>query len=343
MHLLIVTQKIDKDDENLGSFHRWVEEFAKRVSHVTVIASFVGNYSFPNNVSVFSFGKDKGVGKLRRIWKYWELFSFHYAHANAVFFHMIPEYINAATPFLISRKRPSALWYVHKMVTPLLERAERRVDYIFTASDLSFRLASKKVLYTGHGIDTRFFKPEDRGQHLIASLRLVTVGRISPIKDIETIIRACAVLKENWDREFTFSIIGGPLMARDEEYLASLKKLVYEKHLENRILFLGAHAYSDIASVYRDYDMFISMSTTGSIDKSVLEAMASGLTVLTANEAFQSLLPPPYFLEKRSPDFAAERIKTLAGETRPNRVLRERVIKNHSLEHVIETIVARLS
>jgi glycosyltransferase involved in cell wall biosynthesis len=342
MKLLIVTQKVDKDDANLGFFHRWIEEFAKRVAAVTVIASFVGAHSFPDNVSVFSFGKDKGYGKLRRILKYWELFSFHYARSDAVLFHMIPDYVNAATPFLISLKRPVALWYVHKSVTSLLKRAERRVDYVFTASDLSFRLPSKKVLYTGHGIDTQWLQPKarDAGQN---ALRLLTVGRISPVKDLETLIRACAVLKDTWEREFVLSIVGGPLMARDEAYYASLKKLVEEKKLNNRVIFHGAHPYSEIASLYHDHDMFISMSTTGSVDKSILEAMASGMTVITANEAFQSLLPAQYFLERRSPEFVAERIKSLSDDARPNTTLRELVVKNHSLQHTIDTIVARLS
>jgi len=132
-------------------------------------------------------------------------------------------------------------------------------------------------------------------------------------------------------------------MPRDDEYFNSLKKLVQENGLGDRIFFYGARPYTEIPEIYNDHDLFISMSSTGSIDKSVLEAMASGLTVLTANEAFQSILPGNYFLEKRSPEFLAERIKVLADEPRPNHILRELVAGHHGLENTIQKIVRTLS
>lgn len=366
MNLLIVTQKIHKDDDNLGFFHRWVEEFAKKFSQVTVITNFHGISVLPVNVSVYSLGKEKAAGQLSRLWKFWELFSHHYARADAVFFHMAPEFVLAAAPFLLSLRipKPSALWYTHKSVTRILKLAEKLVDYIFTASELSFRLPSKKVIFTGHAIDTRLFEPISNFQNspsrripglrppevniftsspISKNLKIVTVGRISPVKDIETIIRAGVILKNTWNRSWVLSIVGGPLMPRDEEYFNSLKKLVQETGLGDRILFYGARPYTEIPEIYNDHDIFISMSSTGSIDKSVLEAMASGLTVLTANEAFESLLPPQYFLEKRSPEFLAERIKVLADEACPNSTLRELVVKHHSLDNTIQKIVEILS
>ncbi len=128
-------------------------------------------------------------------------------------------------------------------------------------------------------------------------------------------------------------------MPRDVYYLDSLKKLVREKSLLDHVFFQGARPFTEVSSVYNDHDIFISMSTTGSIDKSVLEAMSSGLTVICANEAFQTLLPAKYFLEKRSPEFLAERIKMLADEDRPNTVLRNLVVENHSLEKTVKKII----
>lgn len=340
MKLLIVTQKVDQDDENLGFFHRWIEEFAKHSDGVAVIANSAGSYNLPDNASVFSLGKERRFGRWYRIWRFWKLFFREYRRSDAVFFHMIPEFVILAAPLLIFGKKPSALWYVHKSVTWRLKLAERLVSWVFTASELSFRLPSKKVIYTGHAIDTKTFVPSSKFQVSSShGLRLLTVGRISPVKDIETVIRACAILKDSWDRSWSLSIVGGPLMARDREYLASLKKLVKEGGLEAYVHFEGGRPFGEVPEIYRDHDIFISMSTTGSLDKSVLEAMSSGLTVITANEAFQSLLPPQYFLEKRSPEFLAERIKTLADENRPNTQLRELVISQHSLEGTIAKIL----
>ncbi|MEK7538915.1 MAG: hypothetical protein AAB552_03680 [Patescibacteria group bacterium] len=58
MKLLILTQKVDQNDDILGFFHGWIREFAKHAEQVTVIALGVGEYDLPKNVRVFSLGKE---------------------------------------------------------------------------------------------------------------------------------------------------------------------------------------------------------------------------------------------------------------------------------------------
>lgn len=342
MKLLIITQKVDRTDDNLGSFHRWIEECAKRVEHVSVITNVVGPTSLPSNVSLFSLEKDRGIGKVRRAWKFLSLFSREFAASDAVFFHMIPEFVLAASPFLISSRKPSALWYVHKSVTWKLRWAETLAHFIVTASPLSFRYPSKKVIYTGHAIDTEYFTPIASSRKE-AGIRMLTVGRMSPVKDIETMIQAASILKSTWDRPWSLSIVGGPAISRDHSYLDSLKGLVTSRGLEQFVHFAGAVPYMDIPGIYHEHDMFISMSTTGSIDKAVLEAMASGLTVITANEAFRDVIPEKYFLPLRSPEALAERIKALANENRPNDELRRIVMEHHSIHKTTEELLRLLS
>lgn len=341
MKLLIITQQVDKDDDILGFFHRWIEEFAKHASEVAVIAGFVGKHNLPRNVFVYSLGKEKGISKIKRIWKFWELFSKYYADSEAVFFHMCPEFILAAAPFLVSLKRISALWYTHKSVTRRLRFAEKLVDYIFTASELSFRLPSKKAVYTGHAIDTEFFSPVS---HQLSSgvLKMLTIGRISPIKNIEIMISACSILKDAHN-PVSFSIVGKPAVFGDEKYYQSLKNLVHEKGLEQYVFFEGSRPYSDIPDILREHDLFINLSETGSLDKAVLEAMACGLSVISANEAFREILPQKYFLEHLSPEFLAERIRLLVDENRPNLTLRQIVLNGHSLEITIKRIISILA
>lgn len=342
MKLLVVAQKLDRLDNNLGVFHQWCAEFSRHVERLVVIANAVGEINLPANVEVYSLGKEHGASRIKRYWKFWELFSFYYARTDAVFVHMVPEFVLASSPFLVSLRHPVGLWYVHRSATWKLKVAERLVDYIFTASELSFRVPSKKVIHTGHAIDVDYFRPL-RDLRRPVAVRLLTLGRISPIKDYETMINACAVLKETWQRPFSLSIVGGPVADRDESYYRKLKKLVHEKRLAAEVAFFGPRPYTEVPEIYHDHDLFISMSRTGSVDKAVLEAMASGLTVLTANEAFQSVLPSRYFLERRTPQFLAERIKTFAGAPYPNTELREVVVSKHSLKNTITHIVSRLS
>lgn len=338
MRLLIVTQKVDKEDANLGQFYYWFKELAKHFREVKIIASSVGDISLPANVMVYGLGKERGMSRWRRVSKYLELFSYHYARSDAVLFHQIPEYVLAASPFLLSLKKTRALWYAHGAVSRRLALAERLVDYVFTSSPAGFRLPSKKVISVGQAIDTEIFQPPPSFNGVSSGIRLLSVGRIAPVKNYEVMIRALALLKKTWQRPWVLSVIGGPLLPRDTEYLGRLKRMVAEEGLAPYVHFHGARSFSEVPLYFQEHDMFLNLSATGSLDKAVLEAMASGLTVISANEAYSSILPAAYFLERSSPELLAERIKILADEPRPNTSLREIVCQEHGLERTIRKI-----
>ncbi|MBI2055903.1 MAG: glycosyltransferase family 4 protein [Candidatus Sungbacteria bacterium] len=338
MKLIIVTQKVDKEDENLGAFYYWFVMLSSRVEKLVIIADSVGETEFPANVEICELGKKKGYGSLHRLFRLWEFFWKHYGNSDAIFFHQIPEYAIAAAPFLFLRKKTTALWYAHKSVTNRLKLAEKLVDYVFTSSEAGFRLPSKKVFYVGQAINTALFKPGAVNMFGERMLRLVTIGRIAPVKNYEIIINACAILKDTWKEPWRLSVVGGPIFPRDHEYFSALKKLVHDKGLTHVVEFLGSKPYSAVPEILREHDFFLNVSATGSLDKAVFEAMACGLTVLTANEAYRSILPPRYFLEHTSPDFLAGRIKALAGDARPNAELRSIVLERHSLEKTVDRI-----
>ncbi len=340
MRLLIVTQSVDREDPNLGAFYYWFEALAQRVESLCILARHVGTPDLPVNTDVYSFDT-KGGGRVGRIWRFWTLFSHHFARSDTVLFHQIPEFVLAASPFLFAQSRSAALWYAHGSVPRRLRWAERMVDYVFTSSPDGFRLPSKKVFHLGQAINTEFFFPSAsiRLPHSPNGLSLVTIGRLAPVKNYEVIINACAILRRNWQRAWTLSIIGGPLTASDRAYAARLKELVREKGLAGEIHFYGEHRYSEIPAILRDHDIFLNASRTGSLDKAVLEAMACGLTVLTSNQAYRSVLPAPYFLQHLSPEFLAARIQALADEPRPNIALREIVVREHALEQTVGRLV----
>lgn len=343
MRLLIITQKLDKEDENLGAFYYWFELFAKRVDELFIIAGGVGEVNLPTNATVLSMGKEKGKWKLHRIFKFLVSFAKYYRKSDVVLFHQIPEFVLAAYPIMLFRRKKTVLWYAHGSVTTRLRLAEKMVDYVFTSSAEGFRLPSKKVIYVGQAINTDIFKPQqDEIEMADDVINLVSVGRISQVKDYEILIRACKILKDTWQNQWTLSIVGGPLLQKDKEYLESLKSLTKDSSLSSYINFLGSHKYSEIPKLLREHDIFINVSKTGSLDKAVFEAMACGLTVITSNEAYRPILPSKYFLEHSSPEFLAERIKSLAQEPRPNMVLRNIVVDNHSLDKTIGRILSIL-
>ncbi|MFY9463115.1 MAG: glycosyltransferase family 4 protein [Candidatus Sungiibacteriota bacterium] len=339
MKLLIITQAVDREDPNLGAFYYWFEMLAQHAESVVIITGRAGAHDLPSNVSVHTFGTAR-LGRIGRLWKFWELFARNYANADAVLFHQIPEYVIVAAPFLLAKKKITALWYAHGVVSWRLRIAERLVGYIFTSSAAGFRMPSKKVHHLGQAINTELFSPVLRANHSGGILRMITVGRIASVKNYETIIHACAIVRDTSSQAWVLTIVGGPITPSDRIYGEKIKTLIREKNLEQYIHFYGDRGYSEIPDILREHDMFLNASATGSLDKAVLEAMACGLTVLTSNEAYRAILSLEYFVEHPSAEFLAERIKARAAEPRPNRALRDIVVRDHALERTIEKIAA---
>ncbi|MEK7616308.1 MAG: hypothetical protein AAB420_03840 [Patescibacteria group bacterium] len=136
-NLLIITQKVDPNDQLLGFFVDWIKEF-KNYYYVDVVA--------------LRTPKKNWLGLTWNI--FWEV-----PKHDAVFVHMAPMFAILAAPWARLWGKRIALWYTHGAVTWKLRLAEKLVHVIFTASPESCRLKSKKIIITGHGIDTEFFKP----------------------------------------------------------------------------------------------------------------------------------------------------------------------------------------
>jgi len=350
MKILIITQKLDINDDILGFFHHWIEEFAKQAEKIVVIAQSVGEHHLPRNFEIFSLGKEKGYSKIRQLFNFYRLLFKNLPKINAVFVHMIPLWVVLGWPLYKIYRKKVYLWYVHKSVNLMLKLAEKIIDKIFTASKESFRLPSKKVAITGHGIDTEKFKsqnsrptsPADEVAGGRANLksnrkfRIITAGRIAPVKNYEILIKTAEILK-NRGFDFEIKIAGSPILEKDENYFEKLKGIIKEKKLENIITFVGSMPYRSIPEFYQNRDLFVNFSDTGSLDKAVLEAMAAGLLVLTSNEAFKNILADKYFTDKNPKEVAEKIISLSKFGSDPS--LSDYVIKNHGLEPLVKKII----
>jgi len=342
MKLLIITQKVDINDDNLGYFHSWLEKLAEKAD-IFVIGNYVGKYDLPENVKVFSLGKERRVGRLVKIFKYqWFLLKL-LPRVDGVFFHMCPEYVLGAHLLPKIFRKKTLLWYTHKSFNWKLKLAEKLTDKIFTASKESFRLPSKKVEVTGHGIDLDKFKPAETKKYG-SKFKIISVGRISPVKNYEIMINAAEILKNKgffaqggpasgWE----IKIAGAPILKDDKTYFEKLKNLIKEKKLDGVIEFVGPIPNKYIAEFYQSGDLFINLSDTGSLDKAVLEAMACGLKILTSNEAFKDILKEDNIADKNPENIAFKIINLASSEKKYSLV--EYTAKNHGLDNLAEKII----
>ncbi len=99
---------------------------------------------------------------------------------------------------------------------------------------------------------------------------ILYVGRLSPEKGLDLLLRACALLTER--RDIRLLLLGdGPCR---EEY----ERLVRELGVAEQVLFLGHQ--SDVDSFYRRADMLILPSRTEGLPMTLLEAMSRGVPII---------------------------------------------------------------
>jgi glycosyltransferase involved in cell wall biosynthesis len=282
MKLLIITQKVDINDDVLGFFHRWIEEFAKHCEKVTVICLQKGEYNLPGNAEVFSLGKEDKRSRAAYLFNFYSLIWKKRKEYDVVFVHMNPEYVVLGGLVWKLLKKKIALWYTHKSVTLRLRIAEKFADKIFTASKESFRLPSDKVEIVGHGIDIDFFMPDQntpRGNHWLS------VGRLTASKRHDLAIRAAYEA-------------GVPLrIAGEGPERENLKKLADE--LGADVALLGPLTQVRLRDEYRRAAKLVHRSETGSLDKVVLEAAACGCPVDTTDPALAQLPFSPEYVRDR--------------------------------------------
>ncbi|MBU6142079.1 glycosyltransferase family 4 protein [Patescibacteria group bacterium] len=284
MKLLIVTQKVDMNDPVLGFFHAWLEEFARQCERVTVICLQRGETRLPQNVTVYSLGKERRPSRVAYLWRLYRFVLRERKNYDAVLVHMNPEYVILCGPLWKILGKRVALWYTHKAVNMKLLIAARWADKIFTASAESFRLPSKKLSVLGHGIDAGLFA---RHPSHAPVTRLLTVGRVSDAKDVRTLILGVGEVHEQQpEAPLVFDVVGGPAVRADECYLHELENLVASWELGGVVRFLGERTHTELPAIYAAYGLFLHASRTGSMDKVVLEALAAGLPVITSSEAY---------------------------------------------------------
>jgi len=344
MKLLLITQRVDINDDVLGFFHRWLEKFAEKFKQIIVICLQKGNYNLPDNVSVLSLGKEQKKSKLKYLINFYKFIWRERKNYDAIFVHMNPMYVILGGLFWKLWRKKIALWYTHKAVNLKLRIAEKLTNIIFTASKESFRLKSKKLVITGHGIDVNLFKPVLK-KEISKNFRILSVGRISPIKNYETLIKAVDILVNQKNiKNLEVKIIGFPILKRDYSYSERLKDLIVRKGLQDCIEFIGGVPYLETIRYYQKTDIFINLCPTGGADKVVFEAMACEIPTFVCNRTFReeagAYKKILFFKEKNAKDLA-ERILKIRNINQGGigQFLRQQVVKYHSLDSLISKLI----
>ena len=350
MKLLFLTQVVDADDAVLGFVPGWIRGLARECEEVRSITLRAGDLStLPSNASVRIVGEH---GRLLR----WLRYRSHLREAlvkdgfDAVLAHMVPRYA------LLAERRARAcgaglfLWYTHAGVDQRLRKAVTIVDKVFTASEESLRVETPARVITGHGIDLEHFSPAAAEE--CVPLRMLSVGRLTPAKDPETVLEALAVLRRE-GVPATLQWIGGTMTDADRMYRQAGLARTRELGLEGCVEWCGALPWRTIPAHYRQAHLLINASHTGSVDKVVLEAMASGTPVLSCNDSIPRVLEAlgpereRLLFAPRDADDLARKARRLLEASRPERLrlggeLRAIVARDHEVGALMRRLVAEM-
>jgi glycosyltransferase involved in cell wall biosynthesis len=167
----------------------------------------------------------------------------------------------------------------YKILGPLLKSIWKKAAALVACSEglknraLAF-LPSVNIEVIPNGVELQtFYPPQNRGQ-LSGELKLVTVGRLSPTKRVEMLIEAVEILKKK-GKPVRLTIAGGGGL------LPQLKKLVEQKGLGGVIDLTGRIEAEKMPDIYRRHDIFVTATMQEGMSNAMLEAMASGLPIIT--------------------------------------------------------------
>ena len=177
----------------------------------------------------------------------------------------------------------SATQKKHKKFTKWLLR---RMDYVIATSIKGGEYLEVPYRVIMHGINLELFYPQNKKEKIIALLPkcyhdkhiIGCFGRVRPSKGTDLFINAmCNLLPHypDWNA-IVLSNVTRPFI----EFEKNLKEKVKEANLEERILFLGEK--KDIANWYNSLTLYVSPSIEEGFGLTPLEAMASGVAVVTS-------------------------------------------------------------
>jgi len=154
-----------------------------------------------------------------------------------------------------------------------------------------YRASRRKIEIVPPGVNLERFHPFPR-KIIREQLRLpldrrilLFVGRIEPLKGVDTILHALAVLRDQQPQamqKVCFLIIGGDPKDSSDPEMVKLRQLTTDLHLDMEVCFLGAKEQALLPHYYAAADAVLVPSDYESFGMVALEAMACGTPVIAS-------------------------------------------------------------
>jgi glycosyltransferase involved in cell wall biosynthesis len=142
------------------------------------------------------------------------------------------------------------------------------------------------------------------------TIKLISVGSLTPLKNHKFLVEIAAILKEK-NIDFQLTVLG------DGPQKNELKELVNSKSLNSEVFFLGNQ--DNVEDFLWQSTIYVHSSISEALGLTLLEAMASGLPVITLDGGGNRDLIEEgkngYLLEERDPEIFADSIINLFSDS----------------------------
>jgi len=196
--------------------------------------------------------------------------------------------------------------------------------------ELLYGINHQKVSIVPPGVDTHHFYPipPDEAKEAIGispqDRMAVFVGRIEPLKGVDTLIRAMAIVKKTC-KQFVcphyLVIIGGDPEGhpeREEGEMGRLQELTRSLGLDEIVLFLGKRGQDTLPYYYSAAEVVVMPSHYESFGMVALEAMACGTPVIASQVGGLAYLVKDgetgFFVPAQDPEALAEKLRLIFVE-----------------------------
>lgn len=158
------------------------------------------------------------------------------------------------------------------IVADNLNSAERVIALSPVQEALASPITATDICFLPHGVPEGFFNTKKGVNTDTTGVRIVTVCRLLPLKNIDLIIRSLCRLSH----DFLFDIYG------DGPERENLQTLIHKVGLSGKVTLKGSIPNHELPAMLAGYDLFVMPSHPETLGRVYFEAMACGLPVVAA-------------------------------------------------------------
>ncbi len=191
--------------------------------------------------------------------------------------------ISAPTRFVFSRMVFNfVLKYMHQWIDKVIVVSQNAKEEVVRY--YNFLPQTIAVIYNGGGenfvpLDSSMARTVVAQKYGVTSAYIFDLSRLVPHKNVATLIKAYEVMRRtHTEHTEKLVIVGGAMSEQTEEYVIARASLFSQD-----IVFIGFVAAEDLNALYCASSLFVFPSLSEGFGLPVLEAMASGVPVITSN------------------------------------------------------------